>query len=32
MVVDDEYYDKVKLRQVPDILDKYRRQEKSGDH
>jgi len=32
MVVDDQYYDKVKLRQVPDILDKYRRQEKSGDH
>ncbi len=27
MVIDDEYFDKVKLRQIPDILAKYRTQE-----
>jgi NADH-quinone oxidoreductase subunit E len=32
LVVDDEYFDKVKLRQVPDILAKYSTQEKSGDY
>src|SRR5574340_116909 len=26
MVIDEEYFDKVKLRQVPDILAKYRKQ------
>jgi len=32
MMIDDEYFDKVKLRQIPDILAKYSAQEKRGDY